>query len=106
MQQSLSFIDYSQNEILSSGKAVSSIGLFHLCYKYWDAYNGVASQETLIKECILQTQFHIDLCQTVWMIYAFPLLLIVFQMALFLDWDSSFYECAILTCRRSVKRMS
>ena len=54
MQQSLYFFDYSQNEILSSGKAVPSTGPFHMCYKYWDAYNGVASQETIIKECILQ----------------------------------------------------
>ena len=47
MQQSLYFIDYSQNEILSCGKAVSSTGPFHLCYKYWGTYNGVASFETI-----------------------------------------------------------
>ena len=29
-----------------------------------------------------------------------------FKWLLFLDWDSSFYKCAILTCRRSVKRIS
>ena len=52
MQQSLYFFE---NEILSSGKAVPSTGLFHMCYKNWDAYNWVASQETLIKECILQS---------------------------------------------------
>ena len=43
--------------------------------------NTKSCPETLIKECILQTQFQIASCQTVWMIYAFPLLLIILQMA-------------------------
>ena len=54
MQQSLYFIDYSQNEILSSGKAVSSTGLFYLCYKSCDTYNGVVCLETVSRRVITE----------------------------------------------------